>query len=564
MDRKQKRVMISIAAILILAVILVIAVVKKITPSKEKMELDDYYQVGAEEILIFMEDGQYEETGLYVGDRIYIDYDTVAKEINSRFYWDSYEKLLVFTTPTEIIKANVNEKSYLVGKSKEKTDYEVVLLKDDKAYIAMDFIKQYSNIEYETYLNPNRVVINCHWGNEYQYAEARKPVSVRTTPNIKSPIVADLQPGELVSYIAVGEESVADGFVKVMTADGIVGYARSKYFMESYYMELKNDYKEPVYTNITKDETINMVWHQVTMASGADQVESLLGTTKGVNVISPTWFSIKNEDGEIKSLANPAYVEKAHKMGAEVWALVDDFDTEIDKEKLFTRTSSREKLSNELIAAAIRNNLDGINVDFELITPETAKGYIEFIRELSVKCRNNGIVLSIDDYVPAPYNTFYNREEQGIVADYVICMAYDEHFAGSEESGSVSSITYVKDALENTCSEVPAEKVIMALPFYTRLWEEKDGKVSSKAYSLPNAAKLMQDKGVTLEWNDEIGQYYGQYTEGDAVYKMWLEDEKSYELKLETVFSQKIAGVSAWKLGLENKEIWDVIVKYTK
>lgn len=564
MDRKQKKVIVSLAVLLLFAIMIIVVVVKKITPSKEVKDLNEYYQVGQEEILIFMEDGQYSEKGLYVENQIYIDYNTVINEINKRFYWDSYEKLLVYTTPTEIIKAEADKKWYRVGKSTEKTNYKVVIERNDKAYIAMDFIKKYSNIEYEMYQSPNRLVINCHWGEKFQYAETKKPVSVRTSPSIKSPIVAELQGGELVSYVDTEGEMIAEGFVKVMTADGVVGYVRSKYLMDSYYMELKNDYKEPKYTSIKKKETINMVWHQVTTASGADQVESLLKSTKGVNVISPTWFTIANEDGEIKSLASQAYVEKAHKSGVEVWALVDDFDTEIDKAKLFGKTSSREKLSNELIAAAIRYNIDGINIDFEKITADTAKGYIQFIRELSVKCRNNGIVLSIDNYVPAAYNTFYDREEQGIVADYVICMAYDEHFAGSEESGSVSSIGYVQDALENTISEVPAEKVIMALPYYTRLWKEEGGKISSEAYSMKNAAKLMQDKGVTLEWNEEIGQYYGQYKEGSAVYKMWLEDETSYELKLKTVFSQDIAGISAWKLGLENKDIWDIVVKYTK
>ena len=564
MVKNQKKKMVFLAVVLLFLIVLVIGVVKKFTPSKEVKKLTDYYEVGEGEVLLFMEDGQYYENGRYVKDHIYLSYDTVVKEINKRFYWDKYEKQLVYTTPTEIIKIEPGKNSYLVGKNTKKTDYVIVEASEDEVYIALDFIKEYSNIEYEIFRNPDRVVINCHWGEEFEYAEVKKSLSVRTSPSIKSPIVAELQRGELVTFANVEAEPVPEDFVKVMTSDGVVGYAKRKYFMDSYKEELKNNYKEPEYKNIKMPETINMVWHQVTTSSGTDAVEALLKRTKGVNVISPTWFSIKNADGEITSLANPAYVEKAHKNGAKVWALVDDFNTEINKELLFGRTSSRERLSNELIASAIKNNIDGINIDFEKITPDTAKGYLQFIRELSVKCRNNGIVLSIDNYVPAPYNTFYDRKEQGIVADYVICMAYDEHYAGSEESGSVSSIGYVKEAVANMTSEVPAEKVIMALPFYTRLWKEEAGKITSQAYSMTNAVKLMQDKGITLEWKDDVGQYYGEYKEGNAIYRMWLEDEKSYELKLKESFSQEIAGVSAWKLSLENRDIWDVIVKYTK
>lgn len=570
MGRKQKQLLAYILAVVLVIIVTTIGILIKITPSKEVKDLNEYYEVNEGEILIFMENQLYEERGLYVDDCIYIDYETVVNQINKRFYWDGYEKILSYATPKEIIRTNLGERSYSVNKSTQKVDYEIVRKKDDKVYIALDFVRKYSNVEYEKFLNPNRVVINCHWGEKFQYAQADKPVSVRTNPDIKSPILADVQAGELFIYAdSEGGES-ENGFVKVMTEDGVIGYVRSKYLMDSYYATLENDYKEPEYTKITKDKKINMVWHQVINTSGVYNVDGLLNRTKGVNVISPTWFVLKDNSGDITSYANEEYVKKAHARGVEVWALINDMDTEseISRAKLLGTTSSRERLTNNLIAEVISKDIDGINLDFEKITVDTASAYLQFIRELSVKCRNNGIVLSIDNYTPEAYNTFYDIKEQGIVADYVVIMAYDEHYAGSEESGSVSSIGFVKNALENTISDVPAEKVIMALPFYTRLWKEtkKDGQltITSEAFSMVNAAKLMQDKGVTLEWNNEIGQYYGQYKDGQTTCKMWLEDEKSYELKLKTVFSEKIAGVSAWKLGLESDKVWESIEKYVK
>ena len=565
MDKKMKQTV--IAGCVVLAVIIVCAafVIKdKLTPSDERMDLTKYYQVNQDEILIFMENYQYEKTGLFMDNTIYIDYDTVVEHINNRFYWDSYENLLLYTTPTEIIKVAAGKSNYQVNKSDEKTDYPIVKVKGDQVYVALEFVKKYSNVEYEAFLEPNRVVLTCNWGKQVQYAEAKEDLSVRVEANIKSPILEDVKAGDMIVFVDEGSQE--NGFVKVMTSTGVVGYAREKYLLDGEYVVLQNDYKEPEYTSIKKKGTINMVWHQVFSQAGNNNLLSMIDGTSGINVISPTWFSIANENGEITSLASEKYVEQAHKQGMDVWALVDDFKTEIDKIKLFGRTSSREKLSNEIVSAAIRYNVDGINIDFEKITAEYSKAYVQFLRELSVKCRNNGIILSIDNYIPAPYNKFYDRKEQGILADYIICMAYDEHYAGSEESGSVSSINYVTQGLTDTMAEVPTEKIVMALPFYTRLWCETKGskgtEVTSEAYSMVKAEKLLQDKGVTLEWNGEIGQYYGQYEENGATYKMWLEDEKSYETKLKAVFEQPIAGVAAWKLGLEKPSIWNVIAKY--
>ena len=565
MDRKTKQTITGACVVLAVIIVCVALVIKnKLTPSDEHMELTKYYQVNQDEILIFMENSQYEKTGLYIDNTVYIDYDTVVDHINKRFYWDNYENLLLYTTPTEIIKVEAGKNGYQINKSEEKTDYPVVKVNGDKVYVALEFVKKYSNVEYEVYLEPNRVVLTCNWGKQLQHAEAGEDLSVRVKPDIKSPILEDVKTGD--SLVFVDEGSQEKGFVKVMTATGVIGYAREKYLLDSEYIVLENDYKEPEYTSIKKKGTINMVWHQIFKQSGNDNLLTMLDGAKGVNVISPTWFSIANEDGEIHSLASEKYVEQAHKQGIDVWALVDDFNVEINKEKLFGRTSSREKLSNEIVSAAIRYNVDGINIDFEKITVEYSKAYVQFLRELSVKCRNNGIILSIDNYIPAAYNKFYNREEQGVIADYIICMAYDEHYAGSKESGSVSSLNYVTQGLADTKAVVPTEKIIMALPFYTRLWCETKGtngnEVTSEAYSMVKAEKLLQDKNVTLEWNAEIGQYFGQYDENGATYKMWLEDEKSYEAKLKAVFAEPIAGVAAWKLGLEKESIWNVIAKY--
>jgi spore germination protein YaaH len=185
------------------------------------------------------------------------------------------------------------------------------------------------------------------------------------------------------------------------------------------------------------------------------------------------------------------------------------------------------------------------------------------LRELSVKCRNNGIVLSVDSYVPAPYTEHYDREEQGKIVDYVVVMAYDEYYAGSDVAGPVASIGFVEDAVTNILPLVPKEKVIIAIPFYTRLWKEtKDGEVSSESFAMTPASNLLTENGAEPKWDETYGCFYAEYEKDGATYKMWQEEDKSIEEKMKVIYNADVAGIAAWKLGLEKESIWDVILKY--
>ena len=253
-------------------------------------------------------------------------------------------------------------------------------------------------------------------------------------------------------------------------------------------------------------------------------------------------------------------------MNLEVWGLIDNFDVNVDTHKVLSKTSSREKLINEIIAQAIKYNLDGINIDFENLKLETGPHYIQFLRELSVKCRSNQIILSADSYVPASYNKFYDYEEQGIILDYVIIMGYDEHHSNSEEAGSVSSLGYFEGAINSTLAMVPKDKLIMGIPFYTRLWKEftelGEFKLSSEALGMSEMSKVLEANGVTPIWNEEVGQYYAEYQKGDATYKVWLEESESIDAKMKRIYDSKLAGVASWRLGFETTNIWDIILKY--
>lgn len=568
MDKRAKIALIgSLAALLIIVIALGAVIVEKLTPGKEYVQLSDYYDVKDTEAIIILQDSIYEKKGLVSNGIVYIDMETVLQEFNHRFYWDSKEYILTYTTPDEIIRMEAGEEKYSVTKSMIETEvrseYPLVIAQGETIYVALDFIGQYSDMSYHIYTEPNRVVINNEWG-EFLFTSVTKETQLREGANIKSRILKQLPVGTELRYV-MNDEAPKGGFIKVMTSDGIIGYIKEKHTKESYYLEITSDYQEPVYTAQTRSGKINMVFHQVFNVDAVNHLESLIKATKEVNVISPTWFSITDNSGQISSIASAQYVEKAKELGLEVWALVDDFNQEVNMLELLSSTTARDNLSNALLEAALEYKLNGINIDFENISKDAGKHYIQFLRELSVKCRNNGIVLSVDSYVPTAYTAHYDREEQGKIVDYVVVMAYDEHYAGSEVAGPVASLSFVRDAVNNILTMVPKEKTIIAIPFYTRLWKEaEDGTVTSESLSMTPAAEVIANCGVEAEWDEEVGSYYVEYKKDGALYRMWQEEERSIEEKMKIIADADVAGVAAWKLGLEKEVIWNVIISYLK
>lgn len=552
------------AVILLIIIVLGITISRSLTPSNEVMLLTDYYGVEDSEVMVVLQDRIYEKKGRIIDGIIYMDYNTIIQEFNPRFYWDNNENMLTYTTPNEILQVEAGSSGYSITKSVIKTKasekYPIVKIFADEVFVALDFVKKYSNMEVKVYGKPNRVVINYRWG-DYLFTETTKSTQLRKEPSIKSPILLQMAVDNNLMFVNT-EEAPKKGFIKVMTEDGIIGYVKEKHIKKSYYKTLKSTYNEPEYTAQTRPYKINLVFHQVFNDTANNSLASLIKSTKGVTVVSPTWFSVKDANGNISSLASHSYVEKAKELELEVWALVDDFNTEINMYDVLSYTSRRENLSNALVDKALEYKLNGINIDFEKITADTGQHYVQFLRELSVKCRNNGIVLSVDNYVPAPYNGFYNITEQGKILDYLIIMAYDEHYSGSPVAGPVSSIGFVKDAITNTLAKVPKEKVIMAIPFYTRLWKEKDGVLSSESFGMTMSKNILEQNNVEAEWDQTSACYYGEYQKDGATFKMWQEEEKSIEEKMKEIYNANVAGVAAWKLGLEKESVWNIIIKY--
>lgn len=548
----------------VVIILIVFYFIKKNMPCKDYMSLAKYYGNDGSGYTVVLEDKINDEQALYYKGHVYLDYDLVSNTLNKRFYWDSNENLLIYTTATSVITAHIDSNKYTINKSINDKDYVIARLKNNKLYIALDYIKDYTALSYKIYKKPNRVVLKYEYGKEQKWIQAGEDTELRFEPGIKSLILTDIKKEEKLRLLEV--DSKESGFDKVISESGVIGYVKASALGKAYAYTPETDFVEEKYPHTLLSGKVNLLWHQVTNKTANSTLANIVSETKNLNVIVPTWFATNDNNGNISSLASYDYVDKAHSMGLQVWGLCDDFSPHMKIGNVLGRTTKRERLEKNLIAEAIRYSLDGINIDFENVKLKNGKDFIQFVRELGIMCRNNGIILSIDNYPPAEYSSYYDRGEQAAVADYVITMAYDEYFSGSKEAGPVSSISYVKNAVTNILKEVPAKQSIIGLPFYSRMWKETteagETKLTSEACSMKYAEELVSDAKAQLTWDEERGLEYAEYTKGGVLYKIWLENAKSLGLKLKEVSSGNMAGVAFWKAGMEKKNVWDTIEKY--
>jgi len=561
MKEQQKKKAAPVLVVLILIVLvgaagIVSFLINRYKPGTEYMAGNEYFNLTDENSVALIQNGELlEEQAVLIGGEPYAAYTYVESQLNSCFYWDEETKGILLTTSGGVQTLLPGDAAVAKTPGGQPA---VQQESDGTVYISLDVVKEYTDLDYAYYSDPNRVVIRNEWDGVEQATVQSDTAQVRQKGGIKSLILADVQKGDTLLYL----ENL-DNWCKVMTADGYTGYIQTEDISEPEAIEARTAKKDS-YERITRDHKINLVWHQSTSTESNDAMAEMTAEMTGVNVISPTWFSVTDETGTISSLASADYVKLAHDAGREVWGLIDNFNEAFDETTDLAYASVRSRIIEQLLAEAASCGMDGINVDFENLKEAGIPHYLQFLRELTSAAHAQNLVVSVDTPVPQAYTMYYQRGEQARFVDYMIVMAYDEHFAGSEEAGSVSSLPFVQQAVEEMTRVMPADQVICGIPFYTRVWTEKFGQsaITSEVLGMDGAKNYAKENQMTETWDASLGQNVATVETSDARYTIWMEDEQSMEEKLKVIQSADLAGVAEWKLGFERADVWSLISKY--
>ena len=561
MKEQQKKKAAPVLVVLILIVLVGAAgvvsfLINRYKPGTEYMAGNEYFNLTDENSVALIQNGELlEEQAVLIGGEPYAAYTYVESQLNSCFYWDEETKGILLTTSGGVQTLLPGDAAVAKTPGGQPA---VQQESDGTVYISLDVVKEYTDLDYAYYSDPNRVVIRNEWDGVEQATVQSDTAQVRQKGGIKSLILADVQKGDTLLYL----ENL-DNWCKVMTADGYTGYIQTEDISEPEAIEARTAKKDS-YERITRDHKINLVWHQSTSTESNDAMAEMTAEMTGVNVISPTWFSVTDETGTISSLASADYVKLAHEAGREVWGLIDNFNEAFDETTDLAYASVRSRIIEQLLAEAASCGMDGINVDFENLKEAGIPHYLQFLRELTSAAHAQNLVVSVDTPVPQAYTMYYQRGEQARFVDYMIVMAYDEHFAGSEKAGSVSSLPFVQQAVEEMTRVMPADQVICGIPFYTRVWTEKFGQsaITSEVLGMDGAKNYAKENQMTETWDASLGQNVATVETSDARYTIWMEDEQSMEEKLKVIQSADLAGVAEWKLGFERADIWSLISEY--
>ena len=561
MKEQQKKKAAPVLVVLILIVLVGAAgvvsfLINRYKPGTEYMAGNEYFNLTDENSVALIQNGELlEEQAVLIGGEPYAAYTYVESQLNSCFYWDEETKGILLTTSGGVQTLLPGDAAVAKTPGGQPA---VQQESDGTVYISLDVVKEYTDLDYAYYSDPNRVVIRNEWDGVEQATVQSDTAQVRQKGGIKSLILADVQKGDTLLYL----ENL-DNWCKVMTADGYTGYIQTEDISEPEAIEARTAKKDS-YERITRDHKINLVWHQSTSTESNDAMAEMTAEMTGVNVISPTWFSVTDETGTISSLASADYVKLAHDAGREVWGLIDNFNEAFDETTDLAYASVRSRIIEQLLAEAASCGMDGINVDFENLKEAGIPHYLQFLRELTSAAHAQNLVVSVDTPVPQAYTMYYQRGEQARFVDYMIVMAYDEHFAGSEEAGSVSSLPFVQQAVEEMRRVMPADQVICGIPFYTRVWTEKFGQsaITSEVLGMDGAKNYAKENQMTETWDASLGQNVATVETSDARYTIWMEDEQSMEEKLKVIQSADLAGVAEWKLGFECADVWSLISEY--
>ncbi|MEF3308010.1 glycosyl hydrolase family 18 protein [Paenibacillus sp. GYB004] len=529
-------------------------------PSSEHVQPD----YGGLQKPVFYRGEMLEQEALGQQDGLKLPLSFIKDKADPSILYEAASESVIITTKDKVVRLKTNALTATVNEKPQTLKFPIVK-KGEDVYLPIDPVKQYYGLDIRESADTGIVLVhlqgdNVQWGKA-ESASSGKSVAMRREPNVKSPIVAEVQQGE---EVMIWYEK--DQWYYVQRKDGTVGHARKK--------EIALDRVETIPAQPAAQAYIpwkptggkvNMTWEQV-VTKNPDT--SKIGPMPGLNVVSPTWFHLTDGEGNLKNLADASYVTWAQSNNYQVWALFSNgFDPKITTQALSTY-DKRMKMIKQLLAFAQVYKIQGINIDFEDVYLKDKANLTQFVREMTPLMHEQGLVVSIDVTAKSTsenWSMFLDRAALGETVDYMMLMAYDEHWASSPVAGSVASLPWVERSLVQIMKEdkVPASKMVLGVPYYTRIWTEqtKNGKkeVSSRAVFMDTVNKIMQEKGLKPTFSAETGQNYVEYTEDGKLNRIWIEDEISMKARIELVKKYDLGGVGSWRRGYESPGIWNVI-----
>ena len=479
---------------------------------------------------------------------LYLPFNTVKKVIDEDIFFDDKVKKLIVTTENEVVKFEDGKNKKQVN-LKEKECKNPFLIKEDIPYVPVTELKELYGLEIVVNEDNKMVSINNKKDSHQKVLE--NGVKLYSKLDTKSKVLENIKLNDEI--IVYGEEKLKHPrWIKVTTRKGNTGYIFRKTNLA---IEDKNVAKKEEAKENKSKEKVVMFWQQ------GNSLEVLGDKKDVINVASPDWFDIISNTGDIKEKIDESYFARAKAYGYKVWPMFSNVNTEGAKEltsKLLNSEASRERLIKNILSIVDKYRLDGVNLDFENMKDEEKHLYTEFIRELAPLLRERKVTLSCDVY----FVKYIERDRVAKAVDYVMLMGYDQHWNNSPVSGSVAEISWVEKNINYLLNDfkVKPEKLILGIPFYTRLWEENGAaRPKSTNLSLESQEAYIKRHGLTKTWDAKAGQNYVEYQKGNKVFKMWVEDEKSIKQRVELVNKYNLAGIAAWQKRFDTDYAWQTI-----
>lgn len=499
-------------------------------------------------------------------NEVYLPYSFIKEVVDEDVIYDEESQSLILTTNDQVIQIPNMDLQYFVNEEPVTLQIPALVNEGRIQYVAAEPLFSIYPFEVSYVEETGAILLKKHGDTILPgtIMEGSATTQVREHPTRFSAYVAEVSSGEKVTI-----EKEENHFYYIRKQNGIAGFVnKDRVNLDQPIIFNLESYNEPEKFDVSKIKwPINLTWEAVYTKNPST---ANIPATPGINVVSPTWFSIKNSEGDVSNLASLDYVKWAKSKQYQVWALFSNGFSDPENTHIVLKDfKTRQKIIRQLLHYANMYQLDGINIDFENVNLADRDLVTQFVKELTVYLHQAGLVVSMDiTFISTSENwsMFYDRENLANIVDYLMVMAYDEHWGTSPIAGSVASLPWVENNLIKLLEVVPKERLILGVPTYTRIWKEQKTpggniEVSSKAYSMDDVNQWIKDRGLSLQYDEKSGQDYVEFVDEkeQATYKIWLENEKSLNKRTQLVHKYQLAGIASWNRSFANAGAWTVI-----